>query len=67
MTLVIGLKARLGSQVYSPKTPGYPAFLSQPLPQVILEQPAVLLTSQSYTDPELVKDKMMIGRVRSAL
>ena len=31
ITLVIGLKARLGSQVYSPKTPGYPAFLSLPL------------------------------------
>ena len=25
-TLVIGYQARLGSQVYSPKTPGYPAF-----------------------------------------
>ena len=31
MTLIIGLKARLGSQVYPPKTPGYPAFLSKPL------------------------------------
>ena len=31
ITLVIGLKARLGSQVYSPKTPGYPAFSSKPL------------------------------------
>ena len=33
MTLVIGLKARLGSQVYSPKNLGYPAFLSLPLRQ----------------------------------
>ena len=30
-TLAIGYQARLGSQVYSPKTPGYPAFLSKPL------------------------------------
>ena len=30
-TLVIGYQARLGSQVYSPKTPGYPASLSKSL------------------------------------
>ena len=27
LNLVIGYQARLGSQVYSPKTPGYPALL----------------------------------------
>ena len=43
-TLVIGLEVRLGSQVYSPKNPGYPAFLSLPLRPDWLEWLAVLLT-----------------------
>ena len=58
---------RLKSQVYSRKNPGYTAFLSLPLRLDWLEWPVVLLTSQSYIDPELVKVKTTIGYLRSGL
>ena len=60
MTLVIGLKARLGSQVYSPKTPGYPAFLSKSLCPGNPGMTRRTFDSQSYKDPELFIVKLMI-------
>ena len=47
--------------MYSPKTPGYPAFLSKLLRLGNPDRPVERLTSQSYKDPELVIVKMVIG------
>ena len=47
--------------MYSPKTPGYPAFLSKPLRPGNPGRPVERLTSQSYKDPELVIVEMTIG------
>ena len=58
---------RLGRQVYSPKNPGYPAFVCV---QLRLGNPGMThctLDSQSYKDPELVKVKTVIGHVRPGL
>jgi len=53
--------------VYSPKNPGYPAFLSLPLRPGNPGMTRRTLTSQSYKDPELVKVKTTIGHVRPGL
>ena len=58
---------RLGRQVYSPKLQVILPLYVCHSAQVILERPAVLLTSQSHADPELVKVKTKIGCVRSGL
>ena len=53
--------------MYSPKNPGYPAFLSLPLRPGNPGMTRRTLTSQSYTEPELVKVKTTIGNVRPGL
>ena len=58
---------RLGRQVYSPKNPGYPAFVSLPLRPGNPGMTRRTLDSQSYKDPKLVKVKMTIGHVRPGL
>ena len=60
-TLAIGYQARLGSQVYSPKNPGYPDFLSLPLRPGNPGMTRCTLDSQPYKDPELVNVKPAIG------
>ena len=47
--------------MYSPKTLGYPTFLSKPLRPGNPGRPIERLTSQSYKDHELVIVKMTIG------
>ena len=59
--------SRLGSQVYSPKNLGYPAFLCLPLRPGNPGMTHRTLDSQSYTDPELVKVKTVIDHVRPGL
>ena len=58
---------RLGRQVYSPKNPGYPAFVSLPLRPGNPGMTRRTLDSQSYKDPEFVKVKTAIGHVRPSL
>ena len=53
--------------MYSPKTPGYPAFVCLPLEPGNPGMTHRTLNSQSYKDPELVKVKMVIGHVRPNL
>ena len=58
---------RLGRQVYSPKNPGYPAFVSLPLRRGNPGMTRRTLDNQSCKDPEFVKVKTTIGHVRSGL
>jgi hypothetical protein len=62
LTLLIGLDARCKT----PKTPGYPAYMSATPPR-LYGMTRRTLDSQSYKDPELVKDKTAVGHVRPGL
>ena len=58
---------RLGRQVYSPKNPGYPAFVCLPLRPGNPGMTRCTLDNQSFKDLEFFKVKTVIGHVRSGL
>ena len=53
--------------MYSPKNPGYPAFVSWPLRPCNPGMTRCTLGSYSYRDTELVKVKTVIGHVTPGL